>query len=272
MIIFRHPSLNFKNYFALYSCIISIWNYFKFYCELWLIKYLFYSQGASCTRSDLLVKLFLFSVQPSKKGLFPFVLLHYNTQTVIFLLFLYLYPKLVTQMCITLLVWIICIYEFIRCKIFYLTCRPSRTLLVTAVSGKIAWTWGTSLLVSWPPSGPMRSLSCWMRDTTAKYSGKSVEIMRRILFFSSSSWLSRSDGIRSQKSIIIQIWKKKLLKAYELSKSYLHPCRWGWSPARHRRSDYDALSTPSRSHYAEPPVPDRPDSGMQSEESPQSQA
>lgn len=33
-----------------------------------------------------------------------------------------------------------------------------------------------------------------MRETTAKYSGKSVEMILRIRFFSSSSWLSRSAG------------------------------------------------------------------------------
>lgn len=80
-----------------------------------------------------------------------------------------------------------------------LTCSPSLTLLVTAVSGKMASTWGTSLLVSRPPSGPISSLSCWMRETTAKYSGKSVEMMRRILFFSNSSWLSRSADTKGWK-------------------------------------------------------------------------
>lgn len=76
------------------------------------------------------------------------------------------------------------------------TWRPTRILLVSAPSGKTACTCGTTVLLSTPPSGPMRLLSCLMRDTTAKYCGKSRVMMRQMRFFSSSSGVSRTEGRR----------------------------------------------------------------------------
>lgn len=75
------------------------------------------------------------------------------------------------------------------------TCSPTRIRLVSAPSGNTAWTCGTSVLLSTPPSGPIRWLSCLMRDTTAKYCGKSRVMMRHIRLFSSSSGLS-SSGVK----------------------------------------------------------------------------
>ena len=74
------------------------------------------------------------------------------------------------------------------------TCSPTLIFLVSAPSGKEAWTRGTVLLARWPPSGPIWLLSCLMRDTTAKYCGKSLVMMRQIRFLSSSSELSSSAG------------------------------------------------------------------------------
>ena len=51
---------------------------------------------------------------------------------------------------------------------------------------------GTVLLDSMPPSGPMWFDSCLIRDTTAKYCGKSLVTMRQMRFFSSSAGLSSS--------------------------------------------------------------------------------
>lgn len=73
------------------------------------------------------------------------------------------------------------------------TWRPTRILLVSAPSGKTACTWGATVLLSTPPSGPIRLLSCLMRDTTAKYCGKSRVMMRHIRFFSRSSGLSSTE-------------------------------------------------------------------------------
>lgn len=75
-----------------------------------------------------------------------------------------------------------------------ITWSPTLILLVRAPSGKTACTWGTTVLLRIPPSGPIRLLSCLMRDTTAKYCGKSLVMMRQIRFLSSSSGVSSSGG------------------------------------------------------------------------------
>lgn len=75
-----------------------------------------------------------------------------------------------------------------------ITCSPTLILLVRAPSGKTACTWGTTVLLRMPPSGPIRLLSCLMRDTTAKYCGKSLVMMRQTRFLSSSSGVSSSGG------------------------------------------------------------------------------
>lgn len=68
---------------------------------------------------------------------------------------------------------------------------------MSAPSGNTAWTWGTTVLLRMPPSGPMKLLSCLMRDTTAKYCGKSLVIIRQMRFLSSSSGMS-SSGYRTE--------------------------------------------------------------------------
>lgn len=78
------------------------------------------------------------------------------------------------------------------------TCSPTLIFFVRAPSGNTACTWGTRVLLRTPPSGPIKWLSCFIRDTTAKYCGKSRVMMRHILFFSSSSGESSSVMIRNQ--------------------------------------------------------------------------
>lgn len=51
---------------------------------------------------------------------------------------------------------------------------------------------GMLLQDSTPPSGPMWLDSCLILDTTAKYCGKSLVMMRQMRFFSNSSGLSSS--------------------------------------------------------------------------------
>lgn len=78
------------------------------------------------------------------------------------------------------------------------TCRPTLIFFVRAPSGKMAWTWGTTVLDTMPPSGPMACTSCRIRDTTAKYCGKSwvtIRVMRPEAM--SSIWLRswmKNDG------------------------------------------------------------------------------
>lgn len=70
------------------------------------------------------------------------------------------------------------------------TCRPTLIFFVRAPCGKTACTCGTTVLETMPPSGPMACTSCRMRDTTAKYCGKSYVTKRQIRPPSSSSvWL-----------------------------------------------------------------------------------
>lgn len=61
-----------------------------------------------------------------------------------------------------------------------LTCRPTLIFLVSAPCGKTACTCGTTVLDTIPPSGPMAWTSWRMRDTTAKYCGKSYVTKRQI--------------------------------------------------------------------------------------------
>ena len=70
------------------------------------------------------------------------------------------------------------------------TWRPTLIFLVRAPCGKTAWTCGTTVLLTTPPSGPMAWTSCRILETIAKYCGKSVVRIRVILFvFRSSNWL-----------------------------------------------------------------------------------
>lgn len=78
------------------------------------------------------------------------------------------------------------------------TWRPTRILLVKAPSGNDAWTRGTVVLLRIPPSGPIWLLSCLIRETTAKYWGKSFVIILQIRFFPSSSGLSSSAKNKEQ--------------------------------------------------------------------------
>ena len=81
-----------------------------------------------------------------------------------------------------------------RRKLFVnITWRPTRILLVKAPSGKEAWTRGTVVLLRIPPSGPIWLLSCLIRETTAKYWGKSLVIILQMRFFPNSSRLSSSE-------------------------------------------------------------------------------
>lgn len=79
-------------------------------------------------------------------------------------------------------------------SVLSLTCSPTLIFLVKAPSGKEACTNGMLRLQRVPPSGPIWLVSCRIRDTTAKYCGKSLVMMRQILFLSSSSGLSSSTG------------------------------------------------------------------------------
>lgn len=90
------------------------------------------------------------------------------------------------------------------------TCSPTLIFLVRAPSGKTAWTWGTRVLLRTPPSGPIKWLSCFIRDTTAKYWGKSRVMMRHILFFSSSSGESSSVKTRNSQYYIYTVWTMEL--------------------------------------------------------------
>lgn len=71
------------------------------------------------------------------------------------------------------------------------TCRPTLIFLVRAPCGNTACTCGTTVLETIPPSGPMACTSWRMRETTAKYCGKSYVTKRQIrLPASSSVWLA----------------------------------------------------------------------------------
>lgn len=61
------------------------------------------------------------------------------------------------------------------------TCKPTLIFLVSAPCGNTACTCGTTVLDTIPPSGPIACTSCRMRDTTAKYCGKSYVTKRQIL-------------------------------------------------------------------------------------------
>ena len=70
------------------------------------------------------------------------------------------------------------------------TCSPTFIFFVSAPWGKTAWTWGTTVEFTTPPSGPIACTSCRIREMIAKYWGKSVVRIRVIRFvFRSSSWV-----------------------------------------------------------------------------------
>jgi hypothetical protein len=81
------------------------------------------------------------------------------------------------------------------------TWRPTRILLVKAPSGKEAWTRGTVVLLRIPPSGPIWLLSCLIRETTAKYWGKSFVIILQMRFVPNSSGLSSSRRQKEQEAV-----------------------------------------------------------------------
>lgn len=90
--------------------------------------------------------------------------------------------------------------EHVKANHTLFTCSPTLILLVSAPSGKTAWTCGTTVLLRMPPSGPIRLLSCLMRDTTAKYCGKSLVMIRQMRFLSSSSGVSSSAEGETEKT------------------------------------------------------------------------
>ncbi len=92
------------------------------------------------------------------------------------------------------------------------TCSPTLIFLVSAPSGKEAWTRGTVMLDRTPPSGPIWLLSCLIRDTTAKYCGKSFVMIRQICFFSRSAVLSSSVEYTS----IMWVWFQEAFKLHTL--------------------------------------------------------
>lgn len=70
------------------------------------------------------------------------------------------------------------------------TCKPTFIFFVSAPCGNTAWTWGTTELETIPPSGPIACTSCRIRETTAKYWGKSCVNIRVIRPDDiSSNWL-----------------------------------------------------------------------------------
>lgn len=95
-----------------------------------------------------------------------------------------------------------------------LTCSPTLIFFVNAPSGKEAWTNGTLRLCRVPPSGPIWLVSCLMRDTTAKYCGKSLVMMRQILFLSNSSGLSSS---REKKNIVLLLCNQSMFCLFSIT-------------------------------------------------------
>lgn len=60
------------------------------------------------------------------------------------------------------------------------TCKPTLIFLVRAPCGNTACTWGTTVLDTMPPSGPIACTSWRMREITAKYCGKSYVTKRQM--------------------------------------------------------------------------------------------
>ena len=58
------------------------------------------------------------------------------------------------------------------------TWSPTRIGLTIACCGKTTWAWGETVELRIPPVGPMVWDSTRTRDTTARYWGKSVQMMR----------------------------------------------------------------------------------------------
>lgn len=80
-----------------------------------------------------------------------------------------------------------------------LTWRPTLIRLVRAPCGKTAWTWGTTVEDTIPPSGPTAWTSWRIRETRAKYWGKSVVsiLVIRLVFRSSNCFRSVKLNIES---------------------------------------------------------------------------
>lgn len=153
-----------------------------------------------------------------------------------------------------------------------ITCSPTLILLVRAPSGNTACTCGTTVLLRIPPSGPIRLLSCLTRDTTAKYCGKSLVMIRQMRFLSSSSGVSRSKRGNQKDTLTIQ----ELMVQPPLpstcgrpSETDPHPCRWvsGWVPLGCVHSDAPSNFLQSRSSGS--PVPSLFPGGQRSGGSPQ---
>lgn len=142
-----------------------------------------------------------------------------------------------------------------------ITCSPTLILLVRAPSGKTACTWGTTVLLRTPPSGPIRLLSCLMRDTTAKYCGKSLVMIRQMRFFSSSSGVSSSGRGRQQRVTCVRDnnvganWQ--VFCCFPRRRTDPHPCRWvsGWAPPACVHNDAPSSSLRSRSSGLPAPFP-----------------
>lgn len=89
------------------------------------------------------------------------------------------------------------------------TWSPTRIFFVSAPSGNIAWTWGTTVELTIPPSGPTPCTSWRILVTMAKYWGKSVVRIRVIrLVFRSSKALS--SGRISEKVLTMTCGEKKI--------------------------------------------------------------
>lgn len=116
-------------------------------------------------------------------------------------------------------------------------------------------------------------------------------MIRRILFFPSSSWLSRSNEERREENRregreeeegrrlsfshtgTSGCWNQANHKTEKKHKNipYPRPSHWGLFPAPRRRSGYDAPSRRSRSRSSAPPAPGHLGQEQRSVGSPQSQ-
>lgn len=94
------------------------------------------------------------------------------------------------------------------------TWSPTLIFFVNAPCGNTAWTCGTTVLETIPPSGPMAWTSCLILDITAKYWGKSwliILVVRPLLL--SSNWfksenmlISRAISSLTKSSSTMKIW------------------------------------------------------------------
>lgn len=158
--------------------------------------------------------------------------------------------------------------EHIKANHTLFTCSPTLILLVSAPSGKTAWTCGTTVLLRMPPSGPIRLLSCLMRDTTAKYCGKSLVMIRQMRFLSSSSGVSSSAEGETEKTWS-GLYRLTPRCRQPVSETDPRPCRWvsGWAPLECVHSDAPSSSLLFRSSESPARAPSL--GGQRSEGSPQ---